>query len=346
MLQKSGRKNNMPSASRSSKDVTIADIAATAGVATSTVSRALSNPDLVNERTRLHIESIAKQLEYRQPSPRRTTLSGTRNIAIVVPDISNPFFAKLVRGTHHRVSGAGYTQILIDTEESPKAELDSILKISESVDGLILAASRITDAELLEISNQKPVVAINRDVEGVSSVQIDTADGATQAVEHLISLGHRKIAYVSGPVTSWSNQRRWAAIVEACARFNVEPIQTSPFVPNFTTGQAAADAVLNTGATAAICFNDPLAIGILERLSARGIRVPEEFSVIGCDNSFGSQFCNPPLTTISSATENAGKKAVDALIALIEGDSIPGGVVAIPTFLKLRRSTSSLTEEQ
>jgi len=334
----------MESASPYTKEVTIADIAAAAGVAMSTVSRALSNPDLVKETTRIQIQAIARDLDYRHPSVRNGSWSGTKNIAIVVPDISNPFFSKLVRGTHHRASEAGYAQILIDTDESAKAELDLILKISDSVDGLILAASRMTDAELLSISIQKPVVAINRHVEGVSAVQINNAGGANQAIEHLISLGHRRIAYVAGPATSWSNERRWAAIVEACGRFDIEPIKTLPFVPNFANGQAAADAVLNTNATAAICFNDPLAIGILERLSARGIRVPEDFSVIGCDNSFGSQFCNPPLTTISSDTESAGKKAVDTLLALIEEGTTPGGVIAIPTFLKLRDSSGTVTE--
>ena len=331
----------MSNENNSSKKVTIADIAAHAGVATSTVSRALSNSEMVSEKTRDQIFEIAESLNYQQPGVRRSLRVGTKNIAIVVPDISNPYFSKLVKGTFHRLSGAGFTQILIDSEESAQTELDSILKISPGVDGMILAASRLSDKELAEVASQKPVVALNREVPGVTSVQIDSAGGAAHAVEHLVSLGHQKIVYISGPETSWSNQRRWDSIVESCSKYNLEPIKSLAFNPNFEAGAAAAEAAMISGATAAICFNDSLAIGILQRLSDRGVEVPRDFSVIGCDDSFGSQFCDPPLTTISSPTDKAGKSAVDALLALIEEDSTAGQIIKMPTYLKLRKSTGA-----
>lgn len=321
------------------KGVTIADIAASAGVATSTVSRALSNSDLVSETTRAQIIEIAEKLDYKHSGLRHSLRVGTGNIAIVVPDISNPYFAKLVKGTHHSLSGAGFTQILIDSEESAQTELDTILKISPSVDGLILAASRLSDEELVEIASQKPVVALNRQVPDVTSVQIDSAGGASHAVEHLVSLGHKEILYVSGPETSWSNKRRWESILESCERFGITPSKTLAFNPSFEAGATAADSAMISRSSSAICFNDLLAIGMMQRLADRGVRVPEDFSVIGCDNSFGSEFCNPPLTTISSDTDKAGKSAVNALLALIEEDSSPGQVIKMPTHLKLREST-------
>lgn len=330
----------MNSPKRPQKAVTIADIAITAGVATSTVSRALSNSELVSESTRKQIEEIAAQLNYRHPFLGESIRSRTKNIALVVPDISNPYFASLIRGAHIGIASAGFTQILIDTEESPQTELESILKFSNSVDGMILAASRLSDEELLEISAEKPVVALNRSVKGLTSVQIDTAGGSAQAVEHLVSMGHRRIVYISGPASSWSNEKRWQAIKATSERLGVEVTKTSPFLPTFLSGPAAADAAAISGASAAICFNDPLAIGVMQRLASRGKRVPEDFSVVGCDDSYGSDFCNPPLTTISSPNEKAGRAAVKTLLSMIQEDAAPGKVVQLETYLKLRNSTA------
>jgi DNA-binding LacI/PurR family transcriptional regulator len=184
-------------------------------------------------------------------------------------------------------------------------------------------------------------VTINRATADAPTVLIDTPGAVVQALEHLSSLGHRTVAYASGPISSWSNHRRWKAIEEAAAKLGMTATRIGPYAPTAFSGAAAADGALSTGATSVIAFNDLLAIGMLDRLRERGVRVPEDVSIVGCDDIFGADFCNPPLTTISSPIEQAGRVAVSMLMAQL--DPIRGGtprkLAVMPTHLKIRAST-------
>jgi LacI family transcriptional regulator len=169
---------------------------------------------------------------------------------------------------------------------------------------------------------------------------MDTAGGVTQALEHLVSLGHRDIVYVAGPERSWANAVRWRALVEAAELHGVTLGRIGPFAPLRETGTAAADAMVNSGATAAIAFNDLLAIGMLGRLAERGIRVPADLSIVGCDDVFGADFCSPSLTTITTPIEQAGRVAVTLLLGLLESRAGSGrDGVLLPTHLTVRGST-------
>jgi LacI family transcriptional regulator len=321
---------------------TIKDVAELAGVATSTVSRALSKPDRVNRHTRERIEEAAAQLNYVPSSQARGLSSGrTNTVAVLVPDITNPFYFDIIRGTQHQLKAAGLTQLLVDTEESSEMELEALHKMRRSADGFILAASRLTDAQLAEVSGSQPLVTINRASANAPTVVIDTPSAMIQALEHLVSLGHQRVCYVSGPPTSWSNSRRWKIFEEDSAQRGLETHRVGPFTPKTTSGAAAADAAVRTGATACIVFNDLLAIGMLQRLRERGIRVPEDMSIVGCDDIFGADFCNPPLTTISSPIEQAGRVAVSMLLS--QFNPLHGGttrrLAVMPTHLTVRGST-------
>jgi LacI family transcriptional regulator len=164
---------------------------------------------------------------------------------------------------------------------------------------------------------------LNRHVAGVPTVVMDTGSGMAQALEHLVSLGHRDIVYMAGPERSWANAARWRALRDAAAQYGIEPRKLGPFAPDRESGTAAADALINSGATAAIAFNDLLAIGMLERLAERGVRVPDRLSIVGCDDIFGADFCSPALTTVATPIEQAGRVAVTLL----------------PTHLVVRNST-------
>jgi LacI family transcriptional regulator len=164
---------------------------------------------------------------------------------------------------------------------------------------------------------------------------MDTADGMRQALEHLVSLGHREIAYVSGPERSWANAARWRALGDAALTHGIEVRRIGPFAPRRESGAAAADALLNSGASAAIAFNDLLAIGMLGRLAERGVRVPEQLSIVGCDDIFGADFCHPALTTVTTPLEQAGRVAVTLLL----GERRDG--VLLPTHLTIRASTGA-----
>jgi LacI family transcriptional regulator len=320
---------------------TLADVAAASGVAISTVSRALTRPERVNAATRERIEAAAKQLGYAANTSARALTSGqTRSVAVLVSDVTNPFYFGIIRGTQQELKTAGYTQLLVDTEESDELEDATLKRLRSSYDGVILAASRLTDRRLSELAERIPLVAINRQTRGVPSVFIDTPLGVGHAVEHLVSHGHRRIAYAAGPVTSWSNERRWRALKAGAERLGVEVVRVGPFSPRKIQGAAAADAVLNTGATACVAFNDLLAIGMLGRFAERGVSVPGDISVVGCDDIFGADFCNPPLTTITAPIEQAGRVAVSILLAQLNGTGAAGRHAAtLPTHLTIRESS-------
>ncbi|CAN5445508.1 LacI family DNA-binding transcriptional regulator [soil metagenome] len=324
------------------RPATLADVAAVSGVAISTVSRALSTPGRVNPVTRERIERAAQELNYRVNAQARALTSGkTRAIAVLVSDVTNPFYFDIIRGTQQQLKAAGYTQILIDTEESDELEDGMLHNLRRSFDGAILAASRLTDRRLATLATEIPLVAINRQTKGVPSVFIDTPSGIDQALGHLVSLGHRDIAYVSGPDTSWPNEGRWRALSRAAQRAGVVTRKVGPFSPKKAAGAAAADAVLNSGATACIAFNDLLAIGMLMRLRERGVRVPEDLSIVGCDDIFGADFCNPPLTTLTAPIEQAGRVAVSILLARLDPTIAPSvrQTATLPTHLTVRAST-------
>jgi len=322
--------------------VTITDVAAATGVAPSTVSRALNNPGRVSVATRIRIEEAARRLNYVPNSQARALSSGrTGTIAVLVSDVTNPFYFGLIRGTQHQLKAAGYAQLLIDTEDSGDHEAEMLHKMRRSLDGAVLAASRLPERRLAELAAEIPLVTVNRNVRGVPSVVIDTPAGIDLAVEHLLSLGHRTIAYAYGPENSWSNRARWQAVRACAARHGRTFDRVGPFPRGRAFGSAAADALLNTRATAFIAFNDLLAIGILTRLRERGVRVPGDVSVVGCDDIFGADFCHPPLTTLTAPIEQAGRVAVSMLLARL---TEPAAVdrrraVLLPTHLTIRDST-------
>jgi DNA-binding LacI/PurR family transcriptional regulator len=323
------------------RPVTINDIAAATGVAASTVSRALNNPGRVNPATRERIEAAARELRYVPNSQARALSSGrTGAIAVLVSDVTNPFYFGVLRGTQMQLKAAGYAQLLIDTEDSGDLEVELLHKMRRSLDGAILAASRLPDRALAALAEDIPLVTINRNVRGVPSTIIDTPAGISQAAEHLISLGHRDIAYVSGPERSWPNEARWHAAQAVAARHRLTFTRVGPFPSGRRSGSAAADAVLNTGATACIVFNDLLAIGILQRLREREVRVPADISVVGCDDIFGADFCHPPLTTLTAPIEQAGRVAVSMLLSRLD-PAAPAmrQSVMLPVHLTVRGST-------
>lgn len=326
---------------RPGRAATIHDVAALSGVAASTVSRALSNPDRVNFRTRARIEAAASQLAYVPNAQAKALSSGrTRAVAVLVADITNPFYFDIIRGTQLQLKAAGYTQLLVDTEESDEVEVNTIEQLLNTADGVILTASRLDDDALAAAAEKMPLVTINRSVPGVPSVLLDTPTATNQALDHLISLGHTHIAYLGGPASSSSNIRRWEALGTAAQERGVDVVRLGPFAPRTHSGAAAADALVHSGATAGIAFNDLMAIGMLQRLQARGVRVPGDISIVGCDDIFGADFCSPPLTTVTAPVEQAGRVAVAMLLSRLNpGNGLPRNLSVLPTHLTIRGST-------
>ncbi|WP_460798810.1 LacI family DNA-binding transcriptional regulator [Microbacterium sp. GXF0217] len=331
----------------SGRAATITDVARLAGVAASTVSRALSTPGRVNAVTRQRIEQAVAELAYVPSSQARSLASGrTGTVALLVPDIANPFYFDLIRGAQRQLRAAGYTQLLVDTEESTEIEADTLEIMRKSADGVILAASRLDETQLVAAAARQPLVTVNRDLPAVPSVLIDTPSGVRQALTHLHSLGHRRVAYVAGPAGSWSSAQRWEALQEAAADLDIELTFLGPWAPNAAAGATAADSVASRGVTACVVFNDLLAIGMLKRLAQRGIRVPDDLSIVGTDDIFGSEFCHPPLTTVAAPIEEAGRVAVTMLLSRLSQNGTPRLRTILPTYLRTRESSGPVPHDE
>jgi DNA-binding LacI/PurR family transcriptional regulator len=315
---------------------TLLDVAREAGVAVSTVSRALSNPNRVSARTREHVHAVADRLGYRPNLIARALPSGRSNmLALLVADITNPHYFGLIRGAEARARAAGYTLVLGDTQGDAELEADHVDRLGSAMDGFVLAASRLPEPRLRALLGRRPVVLFNRQSDGFPSVVTDSDDGSRQIVEHLAALGHRHLAYLSGPADAWTDAQRGRALRAHAARAGIALDRSGPFPPTLEHGPAAADAALAGPATALVAFNDLLAIGVLRRLEELGVPVPGRVSVVGFDDIFGADFCHPPLTTVTSPAEEAGRALIELLLGTRSGSS---GVV-LPTRLRVRGST-------
>jgi DNA-binding LacI/PurR family transcriptional regulator len=318
--------------------VTLADVADEAGVAVSTASRALSNPDRVSAPTREHVQSVATRLGYRHNRMATTPEAGrTPMLALLVADITNPHNFGLIRGAEAQARAAGYTLIIGDTQESPEFEWAHAERLESAVAGFVLAGSRLPDDELLELAGQRPVVLFNRQAASLPSVVSDSADAGRQIIDHLAALGHRSLTYLGGPANAWVDGERSRALSEFAERAGIKVMRRGPFAPTRDGGSAAADIGVASGTTALVAFNDLLAIGVLQRLQHLGIDVPGDVSVVGFDDIFGSDFCRPPLSTVTAPVEQAGRTLIDLLLNARDVRRAPR--IVLPTVLRVRDST-------
>ncbi|MBN8998578.1 MAG: LacI family DNA-binding transcriptional regulator, partial [Rhizobiales bacterium] len=297
----------------------LAEIAAAAGVSTATVSRALKRPELVNEVTRAAVIRAAEQAGYDTPAQTAAERGLLGTIGLVVPDIENPFFSVLTKAVLQELRRSGTSLIVADTNEEPLGEGEIVGTMLPRVDGLIVASSRLGEAEIAELATSKPMVLVNREIEGIPSVVIDYSPGCRQAVEHLAALGHERIAYVEGPAMSWSNRQRRQSFEREMAELGLTPMFFGPYAPQFEGGVQAADIALAKGITAIVAYNDLMAFGIMSRLASRGVGVPDRLSVIGFDDVPAASIWSPPLSTVTVSTSATGRLAAQAAQRMIAG---------------------------
>ena len=321
--------------------VTIKDVARRAGVSPATVSRALSTPDLVRPETRERVQRAVDDLGYVPNRAARGLITGrTGNVGLVVPDLANPFFPGVVKGVQARAREAGYSVFVADTDEDPGAESGLVRSLGKQVDGLILCSPRMTEEDLRSVVGETPLVLLNRRVDDIPAVTFDSLGGMRQAVAHLMALGHRRIAYVGGPRTSWSHRDRQAGLRTVTAAAGAELIEVGSVLPRFTGGVAAGDLVLAAGATAVIAYNDVVALGLISRFTARSVSVPDRISVIGFDDISMSAMAHPSLTTVALPMEVSGRAGVDLLLHLMQHpDDFTDTSRALDTHLMVRAST-------
>ncbi|MBQ1070740.1 LacI family DNA-binding transcriptional regulator, partial [Micromonospora sp. D75] len=211
---------------------TIRDVARASGVHISTVSRTFSAPHLVNPETRVRVLACAEDLGYRPNRAARALITGrTHNIGLIVADIANPFFPPLIKAAEGQARHRDYHVFVADTNEDPVAEEDLVHALAKQVDGVLLCSPRMSNSLIEQVSREVPVVVINRQVAGLPCVMMDVGQGARAAIEHLLGLGHRRIALLGGPRGSWTAREMRRAATAAARSGSAELTVLGPNQP-------------------------------------------------------------------------------------------------------------------
>ncbi|HET7724236.1 MAG TPA: LacI family DNA-binding transcriptional regulator [Propionibacteriaceae bacterium] len=323
---------------------TIRDVAQVAGVAASTVSRVFSQPQRLSADTVTRIRSIAAEMGYEPDHTARSLSTGrTDTVALLVPDVANPFFPPLIKGVERYLQARGVAVLLAETDEEAERESSLTITLRGRADGVIIASPRGQVEDLMAITGDIPLVLVNRDIPGAHRVLIDTVPGMRQAVAHLAELGHRRLAYLGGPERSWSNAERVAAFVSAAQEHGLEAVLLQSDRPDYPSGWRAVHSVLESKATGVIAYDDVLAQGLMAGLAEQGLGVPSDLSIVGCDDLV-APVTVPPMTSIQTSAEQAGVKAaqqLEKLLARPRGTSQGEDVLVdvLPSRLCVRAST-------
>jgi LacI family transcriptional regulator len=321
---------------------TIYDVARAAGVSPSTVSRAYARPGRVNSDTARAIFAVADRLGYRSVplgGSAAVPRAVTRAIALVIADVTNPFYSEIINGAYSAAHQAGYGLILSHTGESPTLERSAIEHEFAHVDGMVIASSRMSDSSLRMVAKQKPIVLLNRTIPEVNCVVSDNPRGVRLAAEHLGMLGHDTITYVAGPEASWVDGIRWRSLREAAMELGLKIRRIGPHQPIVQAGLRAAKEVVEQRATAVLAYNDQLAIGVIKGVQRLGLRVPEDISVVGFDNIILDEIVSPALTTVAAPLRGMGSTGVTNCIAVASGAMPRGEPLLLPVTLIEREST-------
>lgn len=339
-----------------SKDrTTVVEVAEAAGVSKSTVSLVLQGSPLVNEATRARVQAAIRDLGYvYNRGAANLRQSRSQIIGIVVNDLTNGFFAELAVGVDTVVQSAGFVQFLSNTGESPDRQREVIASMLEhGISGLIISPARgTTSADLKQvIASGIPVVVVVRSVTGAktSSVMSDNRNGAAEAVQHLIDLGHRRIAFLGGFHDTGVFSERCAGYRDALAKagieFDYDLIISS--APSRAGGVAAVERALMMAnpPTAALCMNDAVAFGVCDGLRTRRIEPGSGFSVIGFDDVIEAKTGVPALTTVSVDPQGMGRKAAQLLLRHINSGDIEPEAIVSPVRLVVRESCGAAQAE-
>lgn len=317
-----------------SQAVTLADVAVEAGVHPSTVSRVLSRPQLIGEPTRTAVHAAIHKLGY-TPNRAARQLAGGRigAIGVLVPDITNPFFAHVVRSVQQGCRRNGLTMLLADTDQREADELSEARALAGSVDGFVACSPVAATQQWLQVVGTAPLVFVNRRANGVASVALDQQAIIELGVTHLRAAGHRSIAVVRGPHSYWSSRERDRVVRRLPGLVTYGPVR-----PDFEAGIALATDLMRSNVTGVLAFNDVQALGIVAGYRAAGRSVPRDLSVVGSDDIADAAMSDPPLTTVAAPVQQLGDAAFDLLARLLAG-VIERPEITLPVTLTVRAST-------
>lgn len=332
---------------------TLRDVAKAVGVSPSTVSRALADSPLVNQKTKARILKAATRLGYERNELARALVMGTSGaVGLIVPDITNPFFSDIARGVSEIADRAGYGVILCNTDGRADRESSYIrLLRRKQVDGLIVCSATLEASFAADLAAADlPYVLVSRlsSEADVPYVITDDAAGARLAVEHLIALGHRRIGFVGGPEGVQSSRDRMASYLEVLQEHNLPEVPAWRCHADFTqsAGREAGRRILSLDEVPSAIFaaNDVIALGVLEVAEGLGLRVPESLSLIGYDNISYAALPRIQLTTIAQPAVEMGQIAADGLLAAVKAGVTPTLVRVLAPRLVVRSTTAPYAE--
>jgi DNA-binding LacI/PurR family transcriptional regulator len=324
----------------------LAQVAKKVGVSEATVSRVLNGKPGVSEACRQSVLTALDVLGYERP----TQLRGERArlVGLVLPELQNPIFPAFAEVIGGALAQQGLTPVLCTQTKGGVSEADYVeLLLQQQVSGVVFAGGLYAQADAphdhyeLLARRRIPVVLINAAVEGLDfpCVACDDAVAVEQSWRHLVSLGHERIGLVLGPADHIPSGRRLrAAVAAAGGSLAEEFVERSMF--SLEGGQAAASRLLDRGVTGVVCASDPLALGAVRAARRRGLRVPEDVSVVGYDDSAFMTCTEPPLTTVRQPIEAMGRAAVELLNAQIQGSDVPHNELLFEPELVVRGSTA------
>jgi LacI family repressor for deo operon, udp, cdd, tsx, nupC, and nupG len=331
----------------------IQDVAKLADVSTATVSRALATPERVSPEARARVlEAIAKTGYVPNPAARTLRSQKTYMVLVVLPDLSNTFFSKILRGIEETLFEAGYGMIISDLDGSPEKEAHfAAFTAAGRVDGAILlnghlfGQSREGEGQPARITI--PLVALCEAIPAadIPQIEIDNRTAACRMTQHLASLGHRRIAYVSGPASNSLERDRFQGFKDGLETAGL-PFDPALVLPGDYTIEAGVRAghdlvARSTRPTAVFCTSDEMAIGLMRTLFSAGLRVPEDISVAGFDDIEFAAVAEPPLTTMHQPRRELGQAAASVLIDLLQGRPSPK-LIRLETELVIRDSVAAL----
>lgn len=303
------------------KRITLKDVAKAAGVSLASTSYAVNKTGSLGDDTRAHILKVAGELGYRQNLSARATRTGrTGALGFVVPDMTNPFFPSLAQSIVQRARQNGYSVFVTDTEGDQEQEEEVVRQlIDRGVDGIVWFPIN-DENSIAKIATDLPIVVVDRTVAGFECIQADYAEGGRLAAEHLLSLGHRRIGVVAGPMDVRSMRDRCGA---ACAVLDRAGALAFSVENAFSTELSGpvANAIASREASAVFCGSDLIAIGVLKQARKLGIETPAQLAIVGFDDIPWAEHCTPALTTIEMPVDEMAAEAVDALLRKIDGEN-------------------------
>ncbi len=314
---------------------TIIEVARAAEVSPATVSRVLTGTKPVSADLERRVRAAVERLGYRPNPAAQGLLRGTTHtVGVIVPDLSNPYFAEVLKGVTDAAEHADFRTLVADTGEKPGSEYGTALELSRWADGVVLCSPRMPDRELAALVKAVPkLVCVNRLPQAAPAVVVDFEAGIRVLCAHLRELGHRRVAYLRGPAKAWSERARQQALkAEQGPDFEVVQV---PCGSDSLDGHRAIDAALDSGATAVLAFSDYVALGALSRLAELGVSVPTEISLVGFDDIALSQVVTPRLTTVRVRQQALGRHAWNLLF----DPEDPAAVERVVPRLVVRAST-------